>query len=357
MASFLVTGGCGFIGSHLVDSLLADGHRVRILDDLSTGKRENIPAHCEVVVGDVSDSELVQDCLKGIDGCFHLAAIASVQESNENWLRTHQVNLTGAINVLDACRQNRTPVVYASSAAVYGDNAEMPLKESAGLRPLTAYGADKLACELHAQVASLVHGVPTVGMRLFNVYGPRQDPASPYSGVISTFVDRILRQEPLCIYGDGEQARDFIYVGDAVRFLRAAMMNISRIPGVFNVCTGVSATINQLARTLMSITGVSVPIEHHASRKGDIRVSVGDPVHAKQKLSVTASQPLIRGLQMLIESSRAEELKRINTMKSMANQLRQEKSDRRKCNKTFDMPLTDCDGVIVNEDRRVNAYA
>ena len=202
MTCFLVTGGCGFIGSHLVESLVNEGHKVRVLDDLSTGKRENVPAQCEVVVGSVTDNQLVRDCMTDIDGCFHLAAIASVQESNENWLGTHEVNLTGTINVFDACRKNRTPVVYASSAAVYGDNAEMPLKESSGVRPLTAYGADKLACELHAQVASLVHSVPTSGMRFFNVYGPRQNLSSAYSGVISIFVDRILRHEPLCIYGD-----------------------------------------------------------------------------------------------------------------------------------------------------------
>jgi len=301
MTSFLVTGGCGFIGSHLVENLLNDGHRVRVLDDLSTGKRENVSSQCEIVIGDVTNSNLVRDCMEDIDGCFHLAAIASVQQSNTHWLRTHQVNLTGTINVFDASRRNRTPVVYASSAAVYGDNADMPLKESSAVRPLTAYGADKLGSELHARVATLVHGVPTAGMRFFNVYGPRQDPASPYSGVISIFLDRVLRAESLTIFGDGEQTRDFIYVEDVVNFMRIAMSNVSLHPVVFNICTGESITINQLARIIMSITGVQLQLEHQSSRKGDIRGSVGDPGLAKQVLHMSAEYPLIQGLRKLME--------------------------------------------------------
>jgi len=306
MANYLVTGGCGFIGSHLVDSLLEEGHRVRVVDDLSTGKLTNVPRQCEVTVGDVADTEVVSTCMRDMDGCFHLAAIASVQQSNEQWVRTHQVNLTGTVNVFDAARKNKTPVVYASSAAVYGDNADMPLKESSALRPLVAYGADKLGSELHARVASLVHGVPTTGMRFFNVYGPRQNPGSPYSGVISIFVDRILTEQTLAIYGDGEQTRDFIYVSDVVRFLRVAMNNISHIPNVFNVCTGDTVTINKLAKTVMSTATQQVPIVHLSTRKGDIRVSVGDPGYAKQMLGVTAEQPLTRGLQLLIEHVKDE---------------------------------------------------
>ncbi|MCP4077408.1 MAG: NAD-dependent epimerase/dehydratase family protein [Gammaproteobacteria bacterium] len=330
MSKFLVTGGCGFIGSHLVDSLIDDGHHVRVLDNLSTGKLENIPTQSEMIVGDITDTEMVRKCMKDMDGCFHLAAIASVQESNENWVGTHQTNLTGTINVFDACRSNKTPVVYASSVAVYGDNAEMPLKEYSILRPLTAYGADKLGSEYHAQVASLVHGIPTTGMRFFNVYGPRQDPESPYSGVISIFVDRILSHQGLCIYGDGQQARDFIYVADIIRFLRAAMTNISHIPAVFNVCTGESVTINQLARTIMAITGETVNIEHHASRRGDIRISVGDPALAKQVLSVSASASLAKGLRTLIKSLKTDDLinsKLMNTFCNKQSQLKRSRSE------------------------------
>lgn len=301
MANYLVTGGCGFIGSHIVENLLDDGHHVRILDDFSTGKLDNVSSECDIIEGDVADTDVVHYCMTNMDGCFHLAAVASVQQSNEEWVRTHQINQTGSINVFDAARKNNTPVVYASSAAIYGDNAEMPLKETSAVRPLVAYGADKLGTELHARVASLVHGVPTTGMRFFNVYGPRQNPDSPYSGVISIFVDRILKQQELTVFGDGEQTRDFIYVADVVRFLRAAMNNISRTPTAFNICTGDTITINQLAKTIMSITNISVPIIYKASRKGDIRVSVGDYSFAKNKLSVSAEQPLVIGLRSLIE--------------------------------------------------------
>ena len=151
MALYLVTGGCGFIGSHLADALVAAGHGVRILDDLSTGKRENAPHAAEIVVGDVADAAAVRRAMAGVAGCFHLAAIASVARSNEDWAGTHRVNLTGAINVFDAARAQAggpVPVVYVSSAAVYGDNPNVPLAEDAATRPLTAYGADKLGCEL-----------------------------------------------------------------------------------------------------------------------------------------------------------------------------------------------------------------
>ena len=195
MALYLITGGCGFIGSHLAEDLLAQGHSVRVIDNLSTGKISNLPASrvptdCELVIGDITDKARLEQCFDGVDYCFHLAAIASVQLSNEDWAGTHQVNLTGSINVFDAARMRQVPVVYASSAAVYGDNAESPLTESAVLRPLTAYGADKLGSELHARVASFVHSVPTTGLRFFNVYGPRQDSSSPYSGVISIFAEK-----------------------------------------------------------------------------------------------------------------------------------------------------------------------
>ncbi len=308
MKNYLVTGGCGFIGSHLAESLLRDGHQIRILDDFSTGKIENVPPQCEIITGDVADSETVRHCMHDIDGCFHLAAIASVQQSNEEWVRTHQVNLTGTINVFDAAKKKRIPVVYASSAAVYGDNADIPLRENSAASPLVAYGVDKLGSELHARVASLVHGVPTTGMRFFNVYGPRQNPASSYSGVISIFVDRVMNHQALTIFGDGEQARDFIYVGDVVRFLRAAMKNINRTPIVFNVCTGETVTINQLAKTVMSITTRQVPVIYQSTRKGDIRVSVGDPGYAQQALGVAAKYTLAQGLQMFIDYSKTVSL-------------------------------------------------
>src|SRR5262249_54431964 len=152
---------------------------------------ENLPPGAMLIEGDVADPAVVQAAMEGVAGCFHLAAIASVERGVRDWLGTHRANLTGAITVFDAARPTRTPVVYASSAAVYGDVATVPISEEAHCRPLSAYGADKLGCELHARVASHVHGIPTVGLRFFNVYGPRQDPRSPYSGVISIFAERI----------------------------------------------------------------------------------------------------------------------------------------------------------------------
>ncbi len=353
MTNFLVTGGCGFIGSHLVESLLDDGHYVRVLDDLSTGRCENVPTQCEVVVGDIIDSGLVRDCMQGIDACFHLAATEQVRVSNEQWLRSHQVNLSGTVNVFDASREKCTPVVYASSAAVYGDNAEIPLKEHSDVRAITAYGADKRASELHAHVASLVYGIPTSGMRFFNVYGPRQSQGVESSGVISEFIDNVVQQKPLCIFGDGEQVRDFIHVDDAVHFLRAAMKNINNIPSVFNVCSGDSVTINQLARILISITGLSSPIKHIASGKGDVRVSVGDPAYAKKILSVTATVPLVQGLRKLVELSENENRLYDRWENKIIEKLKYKRVDRRKFNRIIEMPFMDCDGVFVNEDRRV----
>ncbi|MDD1794672.1 NAD-dependent epimerase/dehydratase family protein [Enterovibrio makurazakiensis] len=300
MASYLVTGGCGFIGSHLVESLLADGHHVRVVDDLSTGSRDNVPRHCELRVADICQPGVLEDAMKEVDGCFHLAAIASVECSNQRWVETHEVNLTGSIRTFEAARVAKTPVVYASSAAVYGDNADMPLAERAVLRPLTAYGADKLGSELHARVASVVHGVPTTGLRFFNVFGPRQDPKSPYSGVISIFADKVLEQQPLTIYGDGEQTRDFIYVADVVRFLRAAMKDVSVTPEVFNVCRGDALSVNQLATILMSLTGSPVEVNYSPARRGDIRTSIGSPARGAKDLSIVAQTSVTQGLRELL---------------------------------------------------------
>ena len=249
MGFYLVTGGCGFIGSHLVDALAYAGHRVRVLDDLSTGKVENVSVPVELLVGDAGDRETVARAMAGVDGCFHLAAVASVVRANEDWCGTHRANLTATVNVMDAARSVRcqVPVVYASSAAVYGDNPAVPLDEDATTRPLTAYGADKLGCELHARVAGQVHGVPTSGLRFFNVYGPRQDPSSPYSGVISIFADRMARGEGITVFGDGMQERDFVYVGDVVRHLIAGMEHADTDAAVYNVCTGRATTILELA--------------------------------------------------------------------------------------------------------------
>ncbi len=300
MARFLVTGGCGFIGSHVVEALLARGDEVRILDDLSTGKRQNVPSAAEIVVGDVADHADVRAAMADVDGCFHLAAVASVQRGNEDWIGTHRSNLTGAIEIFDAARATddrpAVPVIYASSAAVYGDNANVPLSEAAETKPLSAYGADKLGCELHGRVATHVHEVPTVGFRFFNVYGPRQDPHSPYSGVIAIFAERLARGQGVTFFGDGEQSRDFVYVADVVRHLLAAMESPPEPPSVFNICTGRSTTVRQLAETIAEIKGVALNVELQPERPGDIRVSLGDPSKAEACFGFAAETPLADGL-------------------------------------------------------------
>lgn len=309
MARYLVTGGCGFIGSHLVDSLVAAGHSVRILDDLSTGKRENVPEIDDIVVGDVSDAGVVAKSMSGMDGCFHLAAIASVQRSNEEWALTHRVNLTGAVNVFDAARTANPagpiPVVYASSAAVYGDNPAVPLTEDAEKRPLTAYGADKLGCEQHARVAGTVHGVPTTGFRFFNIYGPRQDPGSPYSGVISIFADRLAAGKTATIFGDGEQSRDFVYVGDCVRFVIAGMARATTAADVFNVCTGTPSSLHDLVAALSAAGGHDLAVEHGPARTGDIRHSYGDASRTTAALGIRAETSLQDGLAATLASLRS----------------------------------------------------
>lgn len=298
---YLVTGGCGFIGSHVCEALAQAGHRITILDDLSTGKREHAPRDCRILVGDIADPAAVKEAIEDVDGVFHLAAIASVERSRLEWRRAHAVNLGGTVNVLAAAAQQKKhpPVVYASSAAVYGATATMPLAETMAADPLTAYGADKLGSELHAKVAWRVHGLPTAGLRFFNIYGPRQDPSSPYTGVISLFLNRIQRAEPLVINGDGLQTRDFVYVADTVRHVLAAMRGLENgkvKEGVFNVCTGQRTTINGLAAAIASFGDRPVIMTHGPERIGDIRESLGDPALATAALGVHAEISLDDGL-------------------------------------------------------------
>lgn len=214
-----------------------------------------------------------------------------------NVLLTH---MSGTINVFDAAKHRKTPVVYASSAAVYGDNANVPLSETDRTRPLSAYGADKLGCEYHAKVAGLIHQVPSVGLRFFNVFGPRQDPSSPYSGVISIFIDRLLAQKTLKIFGDGQQVRDFVYVGDVVRFLMASMKKTSTEADVFNVCTGQTTSINQLAKIIATIAGCALSIDRYPARGGDIHISLGNAEKAWQKLKVQSMTTLSEGLKATV---------------------------------------------------------
>ncbi len=301
MAVYVVTGGAGFIGSHLVDALLADGHEVRVIDDLSTGKRENLDARARLIEADICDVPALTAALDGAAGCFHLAAIASVQRANEDWVGTHRVNLTGSLCVFDACRAARLPVVYASSAAVYGNVGDRIADEGLRCVPQTAYGADKYGSELHAAIGWGVHGVPSFGMRFFNVYGPRQDPASPYSGVISIFADRVARRQPVSVHGDGGQTRDFVFVADVVAHLRAAMGKVGEAPGAYvsNVCTGVETSVLELAKALGA-----QDITHGPARAGDIRRSVGSAGNAMALLGLQAKTPLGEGLKTLSQEKK-----------------------------------------------------
>lgn len=309
MPLHLVTGGCGFIGSHLTAALIARGGAVRVLDDLSTGSRANLAPGAELVVGDVADPATVRTAMAGVDAVFHLAAIASVQRCTEDWLGAHRVNLGGTIAVLDAAREGQgrapIPVVYASSAAVYGEQDRLPIAEDAPCRPLSAYGADKLGSELHARVAGAVHGVPTIGFRFFNVFGPRQDPRSPYSGVISIFCDRFARGEGVEIYGDGGQTRDFIAVADIVAGLLAGLDAASTEAPVLNLCTGQATSVLDLARTIAGLCGAAPAIAHRAPRAGEIRHSVGAAEAARRMLGLGAPTPLAEGLAAVVAWLRA----------------------------------------------------
>jgi UDP-glucose 4-epimerase len=312
----LVTGGAGFIGSHLVDSLLADGFKVRVLDDLSSGRRGNLDARAELVIGDVADRAGVRTAMAGITGVFHLAAVASVARGNEDWLGTHRTNQSGTIAILEAARMEAmgkaraVPVIYASSAAVYGDTGQEAAHERMVPNPETAYGADKLGSELHARVGSRIHGVPNVGLRFFNVYGPRQDPASPYSGVISIFARKAAERATITLHGDGAQTRDFVHVSDVVRHLRAAMGlllskhatagNGAAFSTVLNVCTGRAVSIRELALMLGRLHRGVPRTEHSLARPGDIRHSRGQWHTAEAILGLRATVALEDGLTTLM---------------------------------------------------------
>lgn len=305
MSHFLVTGGAGFIGSHLVDSLLAQGHRVRVLDDLSTGKMANLAEGAELVEGDILDNKLLARCLSDVDGCFHLAAVSTVHGTTATMERARRVNRSGASDVFDAVANIQDaarplPVVYASSAAVYGDANEIPTTESAKTEPISDYGADKAYLEKHAAQMWSQAAVPSLGLRLFNVYGPRQDPESLYTGVVNIFLDRLIAGEGVDIFGDGAQVRDFVYVDDAVNHFLAAMDWLESGATVLNVCSGRGITIDALFSVLCELTGAESEVCYRPARDGDINISIGDPRSALALIGVRAQTDLRQGLEALI---------------------------------------------------------
>ena len=297
MAHFLITGGAGFIGSHLADHLSERGDTVAVLDNLSTGSMANVAADTDFREGDIRSADDVAKALEGVDGCFHLAAIASVQQYREGWADAAATNLIGTLNVFEACVRAGIPVVYASSAAIYGDSTDLPLSETAVPQVISGYGADKLGDELHAKAMRLAMGLDAIGLRFFNVYGPRQAPGSPYSGVISIFLDRISRRVPLTVFGDGLQARDFVYVGDVARALACAMDAPEQVESAaFNVCTGQATTILDLIATLAEISGHDPRVMHEPERAGDIRLSLGNPAGAEAAIGFRAEVGRSEGL-------------------------------------------------------------
>lgn len=308
MQRYLITGGCGFIGSHLADALLGAGHAVRVLDDLSTGKRSNLSSEAELIEGDLCDPAALDAAVQDVDGAFHLAAIASVRQCIEEWSKSSTVNLLGSVALFERMAALSKPVVYASSAAIYGDCAP-PCRRDQKASPLSAYGSDKYSMELHSAAAAITHDLRSFGVRFFNIYGPRQDAKSPYSGVIAIFMDRILKGQPITIFGDGTQTRDFVYVRDAVRALHVAMEDLeaSNAPRaeVENVGTGAGVDLLELANSISRVAGKPLEIRHEAPRDGDIRYSYSEPSAKLKFLGAEAVTPLEEGLRHLIRSVEA----------------------------------------------------
>ncbi len=297
----LVTGGCGFIGSHLVDRLIAEGHDVSVLDNLSSGKRDNLNSKAGFINGDVADAALVTKMVSEADAVFHLAAIASVQVCEEQPEVANRTNVTGTELIFKTAAAKAIPVIYASSAAVYGDNPELPLSETSKTGPLGNYGRHKLQNEV---IAAANKGAPSVGLRFFNVYGPRQDASSPYSGVISKFMSNAVAGRPLTFFGDGEQTRDFIYVADIVSLLLTSLKH-AQVCDVFNGCTGKQVSLLELAATILSVTGSSSETKHAEGRAGDIRHSLGSTLKASNILGFSAKTKLESGLNDLYQSEAA----------------------------------------------------
>ncbi len=279
-APILVSGGAGFIGSNLVDALLARGYAVRVLDNLSTGKRDNLPQddRLELIVGDVADSACVRRAVQGCAAVVHLAAVASVQASVEDPLGTHQSNLVGTLNLCEAMREfGVRRVLFASSAAVYGNNGEgEAIDEDTAKAPLTPYAADKLASEYYLDFYRRQHGLEPVVFRFFNIYGPRQDPSSPYSGVISIFTERAQKGLPIAVFGDGEQTRDFVYVGDLVEVLVQALEASRVTSGAVNVGLNHATSLNELLAAISDVLGGLPEVSYQEARSGDIRHSRAD---------------------------------------------------------------------------------
>jgi UDP-glucose 4-epimerase len=302
----LVTGGAGFIGSHLVEKLLGLGHEVRVVDNFTTGKRDNLTPCArfgralEVVEADVRDAGRMKELAVGCEVVFHEAAIVSVPYSVEHPQETHDVNLQGTLNVLEAAKSAKVRrVVFASSAAVYGDAPGLPKHEGMVPTPISPYGLEKLAGEHYLAVFARLYGVETVALRYFNVFGPRQDPSSAYSGVISIFADRAQRGAPLTIFGDGRAYRDFVFVGDVVRANLLAVETKGASGGVFNIARGDKTSLLDLAAMIGRVVGRELFVKHAEVRAGDIAESMADIARAKRELGYAPEVGVEEGLRAM----------------------------------------------------------
>jgi UDP-glucose 4-epimerase len=302
----LVTGGAGFIGSHVVDRLMSNGFEVVVLDDFSTGSLENLPAGVECIMGSVGDAVKVEKACKGVQLIFHLAAVSSVQHSLARPLDVHDCNLTSTLLLLEVARKNAVKrFIFSSSAAVYGDTEGKPARESMKPMPLSHYAVQKLACEYYCSTYCRLYDLETVCLRYFNVFGPRQRGDSPYSGVVAKFLAAAQSGEPFEIYGDGCQRRDFCPVANVVEAnLAAANGPSEKVAGeVFNVGNGVSTSVIELANQIKNETSRQVRIQHHPGKSGEIAFSQADLEKSSKYLSYVPKQCFADALRDLAKSS------------------------------------------------------
>jgi UDP-glucose 4-epimerase len=298
----LVTGGAGFIGSHSVEAILSEGASVRVLDNFTSGKRSNLPAHpnLHLTEGDIRDQLTVDRSMEGITHVLHLAAQVSVPASVADPLGSSQHNIRGFLNVLDGARRAKVSrFVYASSAAVYGAPVQLPLNEDSLVAPSSPYGLEKSINDQYAALYRQLYDLSSLGLRYFNVYGPRQDPASPYAGVISRFAAAMTKGESLRVFGDGGQTRDFIFVKDVARLNLYALKSPTN--GVCNIATGHSVTLLELIETLAKCAVCTPQIRHESAASGDIRHSAAAPHKMFEHLNPPSMTPLADGLKQLLE--------------------------------------------------------
>jgi nucleoside-diphosphate-sugar epimerase len=305
MAHVLVTGGAGFIGSHLVEALLRRSDRVRVFDNFSTGRHENVKHlhdDIELIEGDLRDFDAVRRAVAGVEVVFHQAALASVQRSVDDPMTTNAVNVTGTLHVLMAARDAGVRrVVFASSSSVYGDTPTLPKVETQAPQPLSPYAVSKLAGEQYCMAFSVVYGLPSIALRYFNVFGPRQDPHSEYAAVIPRFIDRMVRGLPPIIYGDGLQSRDFTYIENVVDANLAAADAPASCSTVFNVGAGERTSLLDLAAQINHVLGSRLTPDHHPPRAGDVRHSLASIEAISQTLGYAPRITLAEGLARTIE--------------------------------------------------------